>query len=145
MECANLVQHANLTIQFWLSLRTMAWPHLLYLHLMLLSLVTKEGCQVYNHLRHLLLNYQVTTSFSTLMQKLAQKIHPNKLILHQIPSQPPQSLYMTKLLKVLFFFGTIYFSPHFQEKYIIHTIYSPLFTCNSVELDSLFRGCCDNR
>ena len=124
MEFASLAQHANLIIQFWLSLRTMAWPHLLWMYLILLS---PGGYQMYNHLRHLLLNYQVTTSFSILMQKLLQKIHPNKMILHWIPSRLPQSLYTTKLLEVWFFFLLdILFSPTFSgEVYHTYHLFPP--------------------
>ena len=96
MEYASMVQHANLIIQYWQFLRTMAWPHLLYLYLIHLSLAIQEGQS--NHLRHLYLNYQMT-SFSNLIQRL-QKIHPNKLIPHQIPFHPPQSPYMIKMLEV---------------------------------------------
>lgn len=124
MEYASLAPHANLIIQFWLSLKTTARPHRRYLSLMHLFLVIQEGCQLSNQLRHLHLNYQVT-SFSILIQKLLQKIHPNKLTLHQIPPKPPQSLHMIKNYLKLIFLLDLFFASYFEEKYIIHTIYSP--------------------
>lgn len=139
MEYASLAQHANLIIQFWQSLRTMAWPHLLSLFLIHLSLVVQEVCQLSSHLRHLHLNYQVTY-FNTLIQKL-QKIHPNKLILHQIPSQPPQSLYMTKLLEVWYFLGTLF---HILRRHISYIPSVPPFHLQFCGVGSLFRGCCDS-
>lgn len=125
MEYASLVQHANLIIQLWLSLRTTACPRLLYQCSMHLSLLIQEGFQLSNQPRHLHRNNQLT-SFNNLIQKLLPKIHLNKLTVHQLLAHLRPSLYRNKLLEVLFFFWTFFFS--FSEKYIIHTIYSPFWS-----------------
>lgn len=119
MEYASLVQHANLIIQFWPFLRTTACPRLLYRYSTHLSLIVQEGFQLSNQLRHLRLNYQVT-SFNNLIQKLLPKIRLNKVTtLHQILAHLRPSRYRNEPLEVWFFFWT-FFSGHIFRRNILY-------------------------